>query len=119
MVGINDDGMHDAKSVGLVQGTTAMRRPRFTIRRRMILVAVLAAASLIGRVYRDRSLRHDKPITGSTLGTTVDALKMYLEEERLRASGAEYYVARGSPRRRSSPSRSSIASTRDADRPAR
>ena len=38
----------------------------------MILVAVLAAASLAGRSYWDRRLRDYNPILGSSLDVTVD-----------------------------------------------
>jgi len=64
--------MHGETSVGLGRGTTGMKRPRLTIRRMMILVAVLAAASLAGRSYWDQRLRDYDPVIGSAIHANAD-----------------------------------------------
>jgi hypothetical protein len=69
---IDDDGMHGETSVGLGRGMTAMKRPRLTIRRMMVLVAILAGASLAGRSYWDRRLQEYQPLSGSDIRVSVD-----------------------------------------------
>jgi hypothetical protein len=63
--------MHVGMSVGFVRGTITMRRPRLTIRRMMILIAVIAAASLAGRSFWDWRFRTYNPIFGSDLNATA------------------------------------------------